>query len=190
MESRWHPKEAYVFDAATNALKLPGMTDPKSCLGKVLADQGIDVDSVAITWDADEDALSVNSEVGDVMLTKCPKSKSHRVRVAGPPKGAFCGGVDGILTLRVTITDAAWINATASLFGMNFGCYKEAWKFDGTTNKIILPGLSDPKDCIGKIINDQGVDPDSVTITYDPDADSVAIQANLGELELDQCPKL
>jgi len=105
---------------------------------------------------------------------------------AQDPKGNYCGGVEGIVELKVNVLNATHFLVTGYIFGSPATSCTEPYKFNRTTNEIWLP-LTEPDDCIGQQLNNVGVDPESVVVMYLPDWDSLDIQSGFGGFYLDQC---
>jgi len=173
-------KEPYRYNRTTNIIWLP-LTEPDDCVGQQLVAMGVDPASVQLVYYPDEDVIDVQADMGAFLLSQCPMG-------AFDPKGAYCGGFPGLLDIKAEIVDATNMIVSGHVFGVPDSC-KETYTFNRTTNEIIVP-LADPDDCVGKKLSEQGIDPATINLTYNPSDDYIDVQSGFGSVVLIQCPRV
>jgi len=78
----------------------------------------------------------------------------------------------------------------ASVFGdENVGCAAEAVSYSDSTKMVTFPNINNPQDCLGGLLNEFGVDPTGLSVTYDPAGNRLllVIQNPQASFELDSC---
>ncbi len=53
---------------------------------------------------------------------------------------------------------------------------------------MLVPGLSDPKDCLYNALGNQGIDPTTVSIVFDPASNTLNMNTAVGDIACTSCP--
>lgn len=91
------------------------------------------------------------------------------------PRGSYCASYGGIGSGRATFQSSSEFSVGVNVFGQNITCTGERYKYDPKTHLVIVPGATDPNDCIGKYLTAYGV---RVVVRYDESANALDITAN------------
>jgi len=170
----------YRFFSANNSIVINSIYDPNSCVGKQIAANGLDPNAIKITWDPSSNTINIDADVGSISLETCGG--------VVPPKGSYCGGIPGTIELVATALSTTAMNITAKFFGIGVGCQNVKYLFNATDLSISIPELKDPNSCMGKPLNDNGIDPSSVSLSYSPPpTDSISITQDENQFNLDHC---
>jgi len=98
------------------------------------------------------------------------------------PTGNYCGSVPEYgITTKMTFAEATF-NLEIDGNGSKTVCDNEAYNMDGNT--VAMPNLNNADDCVGNLQRDGGV---TLKISYDAGANSVALDAGIGIMQLNSC---
>ena len=125
-------------------------------------------------------STSVSSFGVNFDLTKAGCAKTVHAIGGGPDGEKFCVVYPGVLTdayMNVS-SDASHIAVHAVIFGEDVLCTNEAIDYDVKSGVITLTNIRQSGDCIAKYTEQFGIDPSTVSISYDASADDVAISVS------------
>jgi hypothetical protein len=101
------------------------------------------------------------------------------------PHGTYCGSYSfGLVTGKVTFDDAAkTFDLTFDGLGAHVRCGHEAYSMeaDGT---LIIPGVSSPDNCLGSVLESNGLSLDAL---YHSNDDAVDLDLGLASLTASKC---
>ncbi|KEG13842.1 hypothetical protein DQ04_00751020 [Trypanosoma grayi] len=108
------------------------------------------------------------------------------VSVNRHPAGVYCGEYSlGLVKGRITAgqtpdTFDIWLDA----FGEKYNCKDEKYIYNERTNHMDVVGATDPNDCLGKLLVQNGL---PLTVVYFPREDTLELDLGIAKVDLSQC---
>ena len=104
------------------------------------------------------------------------------------PHGAYCGSAGGgLVTLKVAVVSLSAVNMSGSIFGQAINCPMEKVVYNANNGSIVIPSITQPTDCVGQALSNEGVDPTAVTIVYNAATNVLTINTPLGGVVMSAC---
>ncbi|ESL09138.1 hypothetical protein TRSC58_03148 [Trypanosoma rangeli SC58] len=108
-----------------------------------------------------------------------------RISVVRRPEGAYCGDYINLVKGRI-FADAVseqfdiWLD----VFSEKYTCKNEKYIFDERTKQMTIVGATDPKDCLGKVLLDNGL---SLAVSYAENENALYLDLGLVNIKLSAC---
>jgi len=160
-------KEDYKYDVNTKIFSFPNIKSASDCLGGLLNQYEVDPDSLKVTYDTAKNSLDINAEGFDIILTDCTFKKIGKT-------GTYCGHSDSLMAKATVIMENSTIAIAVKYKGKIYSCPNEKYSIL-EDNKVVFPGAFINSDCLGDIIASNNVDPNSISVVYDPKDDSATV---------------
>jgi len=95
--------------------------------------------------------------------------------------------LDGILELNATVLSLTAVDLVGSVFGIQAKCPNETVEYFTANHSVIFPKIALNTDCLGNLLREYGIAPSAISITYDPDKNTLTIVAEGDNLVLTKC---
>lgn len=101
------------------------------------------------------------------------------------PDGTYCGTYGTIVEGRLTTTKGTdTFDIYLEALDEELVCKDEKYIYDPNTHTAVIPGATDPNDCIGQALANQGL---SLKVTYDPKSDVITLDLDIAKIECEKC---
>lgn len=108
-----------------------------------------------------------------------------KVREERMPDGTYCGSYAGIVEGRLfTKKGTDTFDIYLEALGDELVCKDEKYIYDPKTHTAEVPGASDPDDCIGQALTNQGL---TLKVSYDPKQDIITLDLDMLKIECEKC---
>ncbi|KAH9599239.1 hypothetical protein LSM04_001154 [Trypanosoma melophagium] len=111
---------------------------------------------------------------------------SGALRVGRAPDGAYCGNYShGLVTGRISLGSLPdTFDIKLNVFGGDYYCQNERYKYDEKTNTMTVPDSNNPNDCLGKMLVQNKL---TLTVQYFPKEDALELNLGIAKILLTQC---
>ncbi|ORC87822.1 uncharacterized protein TM35_000202310 [Trypanosoma theileri] len=102
------------------------------------------------------------------------------------PDGAYCGNYSyGLVTGRISLGSLPnTFDIALTVFGDDYNCKNERYKYDEKTNKMEVPDSNNPNDCLGKLLVQNKL---TLSVQYYPKEDELELDLGIAKIMLTQC---
>jgi len=166
------PVEAAEYVAANNSVIFPNIYAKDDCLGSQLASFSIPPQAFVVSYDPKTNTLNATilSQAITVILAPCT------FKTTATPKGSYCGGISGIVSVNCTVITLSDIQLSGSVLGTDNKCSAEAVAFNEVSDKVGFPNIANNNDCLGNILRENSIDPNDLAVMYYPADDCINVQ--------------
>ncbi|RNF10215.1 hypothetical protein TraAM80_01654 [Trypanosoma rangeli] len=107
------------------------------------------------------------------------------INAARRPEGAYCGDYIGMVKGRILASAASEkFDILLDIFHEKYSCKNEKYTFDERTKQITIIGATDPKDCLGKVLVDNGL---SLAVSYAENENTLYLDLGIVGIKLAAC---
>jgi len=165
--------------SADGTVTLPAISDPKDCLGGVLARQNIPYSGVKISYDGNSNTASIKGPGGIqfVMSTNsCSTLDFVRpvIKADPAPSGSYCGSLDNVFKGKITFNSLTSVDIMGTADDDTLNCPNEAITIDNDV--ISITDISKPSDCVANYLNQFFITASDYAITYNAAEDSIVVK--------------
>eukprot|EP01124_Arcella_intermedia_P034574 TRINITY_DN859_c0_g1_i1.p1 TRINITY_DN859_c0_g1~~TRINITY_DN859_c0_g1_i1.p1 ORF type:complete len:246 (-),score=43.28 TRINITY_DN859_c0_g1_i1:59-796(-) len=165
-------------ELGNGSIVLPGIHDPKTCVGGILKYVKVDPSSIQIWKDRDDTVHIDARDWFNMTLLPCVLQAEEELP-RKEKRGSSSQGLEGtyyhcsVARSHITFLDSHSFDFAYSFpTGDTLECYSESYHLSDN-NKITLPDFADEDNCIGQQFRRNSFDPDLLTITYNEHSDKI-----------------